>query len=194
MRIPEGVSVTLTFLMVDETDFFTAETGLSPSVEISVDAGAFAATTNSASEISDGWYSIVLTAGEVTATIADGEEIELILRATGTGAAEYREKHTIYENATAKLASGSTVTVASASLDSIADTVLRRDFDSVQASSDGDTITLSSLYAAALVLVGKVTTSTDTVTLYHADGSTTIGTFTVTRTEGADPVTGRVQN
>lgn len=194
MRILEGNATTVTFLMVDETDFFTAEAGLSPSVEISVDGGAFAATTNSASEISDGWYSVTLTAGEVTATIADGEEVELILRATATGAAEFREKHTIYENATAKLASGATVTVASASLDSIADTVLRRDFDSVQASSDGDTITLSSLYAAALVLVGKVTTSTNTVTLYHADGSTTIGTFTVTRTEGANPVTGRVQN
>lgn len=194
MRILEGNATTITFLMVDETDFFTAETGLSPTVQISVDGGAFATTTNSASEISNGWYAVTLTAGEVTATIADGEEVELILRATGTGAAEYREKHVIYENATAKLASGAEVTVADASMDAIADVVLRRDLDSVQSSSDGDTITLSSLYAASLVLVGRVTTSTDTVTLYHADGTTSLGTFTVTRTEGANPVTGRVQN
>ena len=196
MRILEGNATTVTFLMVNETDFFTAELGLAPDVEISVDGGAFAATTNSASEISDGWYAVTLTAGEVTATIADGEEVELILRATASGAAEFREKHVIYENVTAKLGASDTVTLSTDTMEDAADVVWRRQLTNIYNSSAGDTVILQSPFGALLAMIGKIVTAGDVATVYAPapDDSTSIGSVTVTRASGADPVSGRTPN
>ena len=69
------------FLMVDETDFATPETGLTVTCNISKDGGAFAASTNSAAEIGNGTYKITLTATEMNADT-------IILRFTATGAAD----------------------------------------------------------------------------------------------------------
>lgn len=82
---PSGVAknVALTafsFMMVDATDYKTPETGVSVTAQISKDGGAFANCTNSATEISSGWYEIDLTQAEMNAdTIA--------LKFTGTGCA-----------------------------------------------------------------------------------------------------------
>lgn len=54
-------------------------TGLTPTVQISKDGAAFAASTNTATEIGNGMYQIVLTAAEMNAD-------RVIVRATGTGA------------------------------------------------------------------------------------------------------------
>ncbi len=56
-----------TFIMVDDTDGKTPETGLTITATISKDGGAFASCTNSASEISNGFYKINLTQTEMNA-------------------------------------------------------------------------------------------------------------------------------
>jgi len=68
----------LQFLMVDLTDGYTAETGVSVTAQISKDGGALAACTNSVTEISNGLYKITLTATEMTAAT-------ITLRFTGSG-------------------------------------------------------------------------------------------------------------
>ena len=81
MSYQKSTEQTIMFKLVDETDYATPEPGKSPSVEISKDAGSFTATTNSAAEVSDGWYKVTLTSTEM-----DAEEI--ILKATASGAAQ----------------------------------------------------------------------------------------------------------
>ena len=89
MIIKNGSTPRLPILMVDATDDETAETALTVSVEISKNGGAFAATTNSVVEIGNGWYYVDLTATE---TDTDGP---LIIRATATGADEWRDYHQV---------------------------------------------------------------------------------------------------
>lgn len=66
------------FPMVDATDHYTPETGLTITAERKIDAGSFAACTNSASEISGGLYSIDLSASDL-----NGDVITLKFSATG---------------------------------------------------------------------------------------------------------------
>lgn len=89
MIIANGTTPVIMFLMVDETDDETAETGLSPAAEISKNGGAFASVTNAISEVSDGWYKVTLTATE---TNTDGM---LVIRATAAGADEWRDIHQV---------------------------------------------------------------------------------------------------
>lgn len=66
------------FLMVDETDGYTAETGLTITATRSIDGAAFGACTNSAAEIGSGYYKIDLAAGDL-----NGNTIVLKFSATG---------------------------------------------------------------------------------------------------------------
>ena len=80
--ITKGVQLdNLSFLMVDETNFATPETGLSVSAFVQKDAGAFAPATNSVVEIANGLYRITLTSTEMDADVVN-------LRFTATGAAD----------------------------------------------------------------------------------------------------------
>lgn len=67
------------FLMVSSTDHVTPKTGLSITSQVSINGGAFGATTNSATEISNGIYTINLTA-------ADTNGSTLMFLFTGSGA------------------------------------------------------------------------------------------------------------
>ena len=67
--IPKGVEFTLAFKMVLSSDHVTPATGKTIVETISKDGGAFAACTNTFTEISNGWYKIVLTATEMNATM-----------------------------------------------------------------------------------------------------------------------------
>lgn len=69
------------FLMVDETDLNTPETGVTVTATISKDGGAFAACTNAVSEVSGGWYKITLTSTEMNAD-------SIAVKFTGTGCAQ----------------------------------------------------------------------------------------------------------
>ena len=57
------------FLMLDSSNHVSAKTGLTITAEISKDGGAFAACSNSASEISDGVYKITIAQAEMNADI-----------------------------------------------------------------------------------------------------------------------------
>ncbi len=82
-----------TFLMVDDTDGKTPETGLTGiSCTRSIDGGAFASCANAATEIGNGWYKIDLVAGDL-----NGDEI--VLRFTKSGVARNWE-HKIRTNPT----------------------------------------------------------------------------------------------
>lgn len=84
------------FVMVDATN---AElTGLTLTVEISKDGGAFAAAGGSAAEIGDGWYSYLSTVAEadtvgpvalkITAAGAVQQNLEYVVEARQSGATE----------------------------------------------------------------------------------------------------------
>ena len=84
--LPSGVTKNvalsnLPLFMVDATDAFTPETGLSMTVQISKDSGAFTYTTNSATELGNGVYQVDLTQTEMNADI-------IVIKATATGAAQ----------------------------------------------------------------------------------------------------------
>lgn len=81
------------FLMVDDTDGKTPETGLTGiSCTRSIDGGAFGACANAASEVGSGWYKI-----DLATTDLNGDEI--VLRFTKAGVARNWE-HKIRTNAT----------------------------------------------------------------------------------------------
>lgn len=67
--------------MVLSTDHITAATGKTVSGTVSLNGGAFAALTNSVSEVSGGWYKVNLAAADL-----NGTEVALTFSATGTDA------------------------------------------------------------------------------------------------------------
>lgn len=69
-------------LMVDATDGFTPETGLTLSCERSLDGGAFSAVSGSVAEISDGFY-------QFDAAAADTNGDVVIWRCSASGAADW---------------------------------------------------------------------------------------------------------
>jgi len=78
--IPKGVALSnFPFVMIQSSDHVTPKTGLTVTATISKDGGAFAACTNSVSEIANGVYKISLTAAEMNADT-------IVLKFTGTGA------------------------------------------------------------------------------------------------------------
>ena len=87
-QIKNSAGYTYMFLMVSSTDGETAVEAASPvpAVEISKNGGAFAASTNAAVNVSDGWYVLVLTPTE---TNTNGP---LVIRATEAASKEWREK------------------------------------------------------------------------------------------------------
>lgn len=79
-RITKNVALAgFTFIMVNSSDHVTPATGLTITATRSLDGAAFAACTNSASEISDGAYKIDLAAADLNANT-------VLLRFTGSGA------------------------------------------------------------------------------------------------------------
>ena len=66
--------------MADSSDHVTGKTGLTLSVEISKDGGAFASISPTVTERGNGWYSLALTEAD-TDTVGD-----LVVRCTATGA------------------------------------------------------------------------------------------------------------
>jgi len=89
MQITSGTTPTVVFLLVSSVDDKTAVTAATPTVTLSKNGGAFAAATNAVSEIANGWYKVALTALE-TGTVGP-----LIVRATATGADEWRDLHQV---------------------------------------------------------------------------------------------------
>lgn len=82
IKIREQSSTTypINFLMVDNVDHVTGETGLAPTVTLSKNGATFAGAAGAVSEIGNGWYSL---AGNATDRATLGE---LLIHATATGA------------------------------------------------------------------------------------------------------------
>ena len=89
MQITSGTTPTIVFLLVSTSDDKSAVLSASPTVTISKAGGAFAATTNPASEISGGFYKVALTAAET------GSVGALAVIATATGADVWRDIHQV---------------------------------------------------------------------------------------------------
>jgi hypothetical protein len=79
-RQQSTTSYPVNFLMVDSADHITGKTGLSVTVTLSKNGGAFGAPSGAVSEISNGWYSLVGNAAD------RGTLGELLIHATAAGA------------------------------------------------------------------------------------------------------------
>lgn len=75
-------------------------------------------------------------------------------------------------------------------LNKIADIILRRATSSVEASSDGEALSMRSLYGMIAQGVHKTSISGTTLTVTKSDESTTLGTRTITTNASALPITG----
>ena len=70
--------------MVDATDGFTPETGLTVTMTRSLDGAAFAAATGTVTEISTGHYKVVASAADMNGDVVTH-------RFTATGAADFTQ-------------------------------------------------------------------------------------------------------
>lgn len=89
MQITQSTTPVIVFLLVDEDDARTAETGKTPTVTVSKNGGAFATASGSVTEISSGFYKVTLT-GTETGTVGP-----LAVIATATGCATWRDIHQV---------------------------------------------------------------------------------------------------
>lgn len=83
----------------------------------------------------------------------------------------------------------SSISLTSAQKNSIADHVLRRQWANAAASADGDAKAFRSLLGASAKIVNKVAIVGDTLTIYEADDTTSLGTQTVATNASANPIT-----
>ena len=203
-EIANGSTPVAVLLMVSTSDGTTAVTGITPTVEVSKNGGAFAAATNSVSEISDGWYKVTLTATE---TNTNGP---LIVRATGTGAMEWRDVGlvvaatpdvnvvsvdaavTVDANIVSEDAgyTPSDATLATATIESIASEVLGRTV--AEARSDGNLPADEqyTLAGAILATAGKNVVNGSALETYEEGEVTVAFSRTITTSSSADPITG----
>lgn len=183
MIINQGTIPTVVFLLVDATDDETAETGLSPTVQISKNGGSFATVTNSVSEIANGWYKVALTATE-TNTVGP-----LIVRATGTGADEWRDVHQVVDFADFQADVSALATASGlAALENLSEAevnaqvldVLNVDTFSELTGVPPDDATITQMIRWLYLLArNKLTQTADTQTVLADDGSTTVATSTI---------------
>jgi hypothetical protein len=89
MQIVQGTTPTLLLLLVSSADDKTAVTGATVTAQISKNGGAFAATTNSPTEVGRGFYKVVLTAAE-TETLG-----QMAIVASATGCNEFRDRYKV---------------------------------------------------------------------------------------------------
>lgn len=99
MKITQSTTKRRSFLLVLSSDHLTGATGLSPTVTLSKDGGAFEAANGTVEEIGDGWYYISLTAIDtntpgilayhVTAATADPTDFEDEISASDVDSTNY---------------------------------------------------------------------------------------------------------
>lgn len=80
VRQQNSTSYPILFFLADSSDHVTGKTGLSPTVTVSKDGGAFGSPSGAVSEVANGWYKL---AGHATDRNTLGC---FALHATGTGA------------------------------------------------------------------------------------------------------------
>jgi len=201
---------------VSEEDAFTSNTNLdvaNVTVEIFKQSDIFASASsatitptvsggsNDMGHMSKGFYKLELTAAQVDTvgrlrigavstgnvlpvwenfTVIDPNSYEALYSGTGVGT---DDKYLISANAVDSTA------VAASGANMVADHAIRRTLQNIEASSDGDTLDLDSLYGI-LARFFKVTTVGNVMTVYKSDGSTVLGTVALTTDVNANAVTG----
>ncbi len=88
-RKQSSTSYPIVFLMIDSTNHLNGKTGLTPTVNLSKNGGAFSPASGAVSEIGNGWYSL---AGNSTDRNTVGE---LSIYATANGADSFYGKYVI---------------------------------------------------------------------------------------------------
>ena len=182
MRIENGSTPNIVFVLVDATDDETKEPSPSPTTFISKNGQAWAATTNSATEIGgagngEGFYVVALTATE---TNTDGP---LAIYASAAGTHIWRDVHEVATHNT-------TIAITTAQYNTMADHVWRRTAANIEASSDGDTLGFRSGYGMMATHVNNNYVSAATNYITKADDATVLGSRTVSTNASADPITG----
>lgn len=149
---------TWVFKMVDAYDFATPQTGKSPAVAISKDGGGFGSTTNAASELASGWYTVGLTSTETDADV-------VLLKATASGCAQTDEVFYLPTQS------------ASSAASSIADAVLGEAINEHKGDSDSLAEAINLIRRA---VAGKrdQTIATGVIRIYDTDDSTVLATLT----------------
>lgn len=178
--LKQSTARNVAILMTDSTDHVTGKTGLTLTLTASKDGGAFASITPTVTELSNGWYSLALTATH-TNTLGD-----LLIHATGTGAdpSDMREQVVLDLPGVAQTGdSYARIGAAGASLTALGDTRL--------AHLDADVSTRSTFAGGAVASVtgnvgGNVVGSVASVTARVTANADQLGGQTVT---AAAPVT-----
>lgn len=184
-RIENGDTPTIVFVLVDATDDETAEAGLtvgSITTEISKNGGAFAATTNTCAEISDGFYKVALTATE---TNTDGP---LAFRAILTGTTnEFRDIYYVETTASSVAA-----TLTEAEREALAEVVLTYSADDAYDSTygqaqitDGQAVNMRRIVGLLAMMGGIVAPTAGGFTIKLRSGDSTLATRTVDATDAA---------
>lgn len=173
---------TLLVAMVDETDNEAEEPSLTLSVTAANmdDTSMQSVTPDSTTNLGNGFYRLVLPATllDVAGPVA--------IRVAASGANVFRTWVQVYDPDDNDV---DEATLSAATMAAIADVTLRRNFDNVEASSDGDTLDKQSLIGAAAKDVNKVTLSGSTLTVTKADLETEFYTQPVTTDPDAQNVT-----
>lgn len=188
----------IVFLMVDSTDHVTAKTGLSPTVVISKNGGAFGAPAGAVTELSLGWYVIAADAAD-TDTLGP-----LIVHASATGADPVDLLYQVVKqnrrvasmdlvlakttNLTGLNDIAATAIVSAGAIQTLAGHVVG--VDSVETLAT-DAIDADSLAtdAVAEIVAGLNGTGARTVTITVNDGTTALESATVRMTKGAESYT-----
>lgn len=171
---------------VDATDGFTPETALTISqadIRVSKNGAAFAQTNNSAgaTAMEFGYYSVPL---DTTDTNTVGR---LTVAVYESGARPVLREYLVLSANLYDTFFGTNI--ADAIAQKIAHILLRRTMTNVEASADGDTLDVSSVYGL-IQMLQEASISSTTMTIKKVDGTTTLGTKTVSKTSGDAPIRG----
>jgi hypothetical protein len=165
-QLAVSTAYTRMFFMVDSADHLSAKTGLTVAVTLSKAGGAFGAAGGTVTEVSSGWYKIVLTTTD-TNTAGD-----LAYHCTSAGA---DPTDFVDQVASAITPLASTV---------IADAIFNRATSNFQGTAPA--LSLGAAVIAATHM-SSVDAGTGVLTIYQTDDTTPFKTRTVTADPSLDP-------
>lgn len=164
-KLYQSTARVVIFFMVDETDHVTGLTGLTVTVTLSKNGGAFAAAGGAVAEISSGWYKVSLNTTD-TNTLGD-----LGLHCTATGADPTDFACEVFDYPTERVA--------------MADAAFHRETSAFE-----NTVPKKSLGAAVIGATHKcsVDAGTGVQTIFESDDASAFATRTSTPDASLDPI------
>ena len=173
-----GAATTIGFPLITKgaTDLTTAATFAAGDVKLIIDEGAPANATNNPTHEGNGWYSLALTAAELT-----GARIAVIV-VDQTAPKVWEDQVAVVD--TYGHASAQHALDLDASLDDVADAILARPIANVEPAA------YRTLYGAIASLVNRVRINNDgDLEVYETDDATILATLVATATAGQPPIT-----